>query len=119
MCTCADSHLLSFADTANNIITWLRSKTQLLGIMREIQTSSTLRRSDKVLTVIRPVATRWTAYFLAYQRLINLLWVLRTMAQHPVYRDRMLAGKTASVRAKNAEMVAAIESSEFGVNLTK
>lgn len=114
---CASTHLLSYADTANSIITWLRSKSQLLGIMRDIQTS--MRGADKVLTVIRPVATRWTAYFLAYQRLIQLLWVLRIMAQQPEYRDRMIAAKTASARAKNAEMVQAIESIEFGVNLTK
>ncbi|KAF9524441.1 hypothetical protein CPB83DRAFT_869389 [Crepidotus variabilis] len=106
--------LLVYADSANKLITWLRSKTQILGIMRDVQEAS----GRIPLSVIRPVATRWTAYFLSYQRLLELSWVLRVMIQTPNHHDRMLMGKPAS-RAVAQKMIETINDGAFWLGLTK
>ena len=95
---------------ANLLITWLRSKTQVLALMRDIQERMPRDGITQVLSVIRPVATRWTAFFLAYMRLLQLLWVLQLLVQ--LYRNRLLSGKAAS-RRKAQEMIVIIERLEF------
>lgn len=109
--------LLKYAEMANQVITWLRSKTQLLAIMRDIQTAMrSTNPAARILTVIRPVVTRWTAYFLAYQRLLELYWVLQILLQNN--RDRLTAGNAAT-RRKAEEMIKIIETAAFWQGLTR
>ncbi|KZV72990.1 hypothetical protein PENSPDRAFT_627883 [Peniophora sp. CONT] len=64
---------------AEELITWLRSKTYVLGLIREIQNGG-------VSAVIRACITRWLAHFCAYRRLLALQPALQAM----VTRDRAL-----------------------------
>jgi hypothetical protein len=63
-----NTDFLKDAGRANEVISWLRSKTALLGLIREEMES----RKLQPLSVIRPVLTRWTAFYLAYTRLLKL-----------------------------------------------
>ncbi|KAF9026386.1 hypothetical protein BDZ89DRAFT_1040034 [Hymenopellis radicata] len=53
-----------YTQWATALITWLRSKTQVLGLIRRLQQENNL----PVLAVIRAVLTRWTAHYLAFTR---------------------------------------------------
>ncbi|KAF9037773.1 ribonuclease H-like domain-containing protein [Panaeolus papilionaceus] len=59
---------LRYATKANELITWIRSKTALIGLIKKYRES----RNKQPLSVIWPVPTRWTAFFLAYRRLLEL-----------------------------------------------
>ena len=59
---------ITISRDASELITWLRSKTFVLALIRETQTS--LRKT--AFAVLRIVITRWTAHFLAYRRLLEL-----------------------------------------------
>jgi len=50
----------------------LRKKNQILGLIKEVAA----RNRRQAVSVIRPVPTRWTAYFLAYRRLLELRVIL-------------------------------------------
>lgn len=64
----ANTEFLVHSTRANELITWLRKKSAILGLIREA-----LQRAGKIpLSVIRPVPTRWTAFYLAYRRLLDL-----------------------------------------------
>ena len=72
---CGDPLILIFSAKATGLITWLRSKTQVLGLIRDIQVAlnnANPGSSRQVLSVIRAVLTRWTAHYLSYQHLLNL-----------------------------------------------
>ncbi|SJK98740.1 uncharacterized protein ARMOST_02009 [Armillaria ostoyae] len=58
----ADQDFLLYSPLATELITWLRSKTFLLALIREAQ----LRKGASMVTVIRAVITRWTAHYLAF-----------------------------------------------------
>ncbi|KIJ08508.1 hypothetical protein PAXINDRAFT_88772 [Paxillus involutus ATCC 200175] len=60
--------LLTHTDNATELITWLRSKTLVLTLIRETQ----LLAGEKICAVIRAVLTCWTAHYLAYRRLLQL-----------------------------------------------
>jgi hypothetical protein len=53
---------------AAELISWLRSKTFVLALIRETQASL----NKTTVSVLRIVLTRWTAHFLAYRRLLEL-----------------------------------------------
>ena len=76
----SDNWLLQYANLATELITWFRSKTQLLGLLEKVQLNNQEMTNNtnngNPLTIIRPVATRWTAYFMAFRRLSELSWAL-------------------------------------------
>jgi hypothetical protein len=76
---CTISIHSQYTNQATELITWLRSKTQVLGMMRDIQIAMSESNQQPALAVIRPVITRWTAHYLAYKRLLNIKWVLENM----------------------------------------
>jgi hypothetical protein len=57
-----------YGDMAQELITWLHSKTQVLAILREIQMATI----GKNLAVLRAVLTHWLSHYLAYRRLLEL-----------------------------------------------
>lgn len=59
---------LEYTDLANNLITWLRSKTLVLALLRTAQEDAT----GTSKSVIRAVLTRWTAHYQAYKRMLEL-----------------------------------------------
>ncbi|KAF8164061.1 ribonuclease H-like domain-containing protein [Pholiota molesta] len=111
------TQLLPCAEQANTVITWLRSKTQILALMRGIQEGiRATNPAARVLTVIRPVVTRWTAFYLAYTRLLELYWVLDILVR--TNRERLLTGNAAS-RRKGLETIAIIQNGSFWTGLTR
>ncbi|EIW73832.1 hypothetical protein CONPUDRAFT_21809, partial [Coniophora puteana RWD-64-598 SS2] len=67
---------------ADDLISWLRSKTLVLALIREQQLSS----GNIACAVIRAVITRWTAHFVAYRRLIKLRRTLMAVASTEILR---------------------------------
>jgi hypothetical protein len=67
--------VLEYTDIANELITWLRSKTLVLALLRKAQLDTT----GTALAVIRAVLTRWTAHYQAYKRLLELQGVLQML----------------------------------------
>jgi hypothetical protein len=65
--------VLQYTDIANELITWLRSKTLVLALLRKAQ----LDTRGTALTVIRAVLTRWTAHYQAYKCLLKLQGALQ------------------------------------------
>ena len=51
-----------YGNMAQELITWLRSKTQVLALLCDIQMAT----MGKTLTIIRAVLTRWISHYLAY-----------------------------------------------------
>jgi hypothetical protein len=65
----AEQEFLVCADKATELISWLRSKTLVLALLRQAQIDAT---GGHAKAVIRAVITRWTAHYLAYRRLLEL-----------------------------------------------
>jgi hypothetical protein len=60
--------VLDFTDCTNALITWLRSKTLVLALLRNAQ----LQTTGTALAVIQAVLTWWTAHYQAYKYLLEL-----------------------------------------------
>lgn len=71
----ADSPELDFTDDATELITWLRSKTFLLALIREAQTAA----GGPTKAVIRAVLTWWTTHLRAFERLLELRPILMSI----------------------------------------
>ena len=70
---------------ATELITWLQSKTQVLAMLRDIQKGINLANpsaSHRILSVIQAILTRWTAHYLAYHRLLDLINPLKILVAH-------------------------------------
>lgn len=110
-------HLSDTSALADKLITWLRSKTFVLGKLRELQEEL----NHLPLSIIRAAITRWIAHYLAYRRLLDLRDVLQMM----VLRDKgketsdLCTGK-ADAKAKATEMMKLIsENSTFWHDLAR
>lgn len=57
-----------YGDLAQDLITWLHSKTHVLALLRELQMSTL----GKTLAIICAVLTQWLSHYLAYQRLLDV-----------------------------------------------
>ncbi|THU78266.1 hypothetical protein K435DRAFT_824147 [Dendrothele bispora CBS 962.96] len=102
---------LLYSKAATELITWLRSKTFLLAMLRETQQQHHL----PVLTIIRAVLTRWTAHYLAYRRLLDVWLALK----YVVAEDQLLEGNSqiitrdAAAKEKAREMIKVIGDEQF------
>lgn len=116
--------LLYYYDQASTLITWLRSKSQILGLMRDIQERLIDPPGSKpILSVIRPVITRWTAHYLAYDRLLKLRWVLEALVrqdegQSDPAKRRLTAGER-STAEKGELMINIIKNPIFWESLAR
>ena len=77
------STLLSTSTHADELITWLRSKSQVLALLRG--KCHELRLN--VASVLRAVITRWTAHYLAYHRLLELHRALQLLVIEDLCRS--------------------------------
>ncbi|KAI0654020.1 hypothetical protein C8Q70DRAFT_926500, partial [Cubamyces menziesii] len=98
---------------ADEVIRWLRSRTYLLALLRDIQTSSPGFQGQPK-TVIRGVATRWTSHYLAYRRLLELQPALQLLARD----SRLYLSGNAESHAKTRQMLPIIENGLFWHSLT-
>jgi hypothetical protein len=87
---------------AAELITWLRSKTLILGHLP--------------LAVIRAIPTRWTAHYTAYRRLFLLS--LKSLAFGDDDKEKVMVTGDAKAKAKARSMLTIIHNALFWHNLT-
>ena len=76
--------VLKYTDKATKLITWLRSKTLILAMLRKVRAAANL----SPLAVIRAVLTRWTAHYMAYRRLLKLHPALESVIANDAMQSR-------------------------------
>ncbi|KAI0349577.1 hypothetical protein OH77DRAFT_1414734 [Trametes cingulata] len=106
--------LFSWTKEADEVIKWLRSRTYLLALLRDIQ-ESLPGFQGPAKTVIRGVATRWTSHYLAYRRLLELHKVLLLLADDP----RLFLSGNEESHEKTRSMLAIIRNPLFWHALTR
>jgi hypothetical protein len=91
------------------VIKWINNHSCALGIFRREQ----LQTYNKVLALILPVITRWTAHYLSLRRLLEVEAPMK--ASWMKYGQQMIdcAGPKADVQQKAHEIQAIIEDSQF------
>ncbi|GJF00972.1 hypothetical protein PsYK624_172760 [Phanerochaete sordida] len=104
------------AKKADEIITWLRSKTFVLALLRDIQ----VRARGKSLAIIRAVITRWIAHYLAYRRLLEVRTDLQALVAEDQARitSQLVTGNRAA-KTKAEEVIGIIRSDEFWHSLAR
>lgn len=94
------------------LITWLRSKTYILALIREVQ----LANGQRTVAILRAVLTRWTAHYIAYCRLLDVSHTLKLLVQQdemcPTLEQRLVTGDKKS-RDKAQLMVRLIKDEHF------
>ncbi|XP_006460996.1 hypothetical protein AGABI2DRAFT_70302, partial [Agaricus bisporus var. bisporus H97] len=78
----SNNGLLNCIDQAHDLISWLRSKTLILALIRDAQSAS----HQPTTSVIRPVLTRWTSHLRAFERLESLENVLRSIISNDLVK---------------------------------
>ena len=109
----SEASVLEFTDNAAELITWLRSKTQILALLREIQVKL---GENAVKAVIRAVLTRWMAHYQSYARLLDLrsvLFAVVDMDARQPEKDRCVIAGDAKAKKKAKEMVTLIQNDAF------
>src|SRR5882757_1282542 len=110
---------LGFADQASDLIAWLRSKTLVLALLREVQ--AVIPRSVGVKAVIRAVLTRWTMHYQAYRRLRELHTIIIMVVEFDeakLPKERCIVAGDTKAKAKATEMVKLIKNLSFWDALT-
>lgn len=108
--------LLEYTDMAEDLITWIRSKTMLLDLIQEEQ----LKQNRALTTIIWPVLTRWTAHLRAYQRILqteNVLVAVVATEMGKAEGDQLFITGDWRAKKKAHRMVDTIWSSSFWSNL--
>ena len=109
----SDTSVLEFTDQATDLITWLRSKTQVLALLREVQARL---GENAVKAVIRAVLTRWTAHYQSYSRLLDLRSVLVMVVEldsRRLEKDRCVVAGDTKGKKKASDMVTLIRNDTF------
>ncbi|KAG1865766.1 hypothetical protein DFJ58DRAFT_150772 [Suillus subalutaceus] len=96
-----------YGDMAQELITWLRSKTRVLAILREIQ----MVTIGKTLAVLRAVLTRWMSHYLAYRRLLELRPALELLVT--MHEAHLISGGDVRSRRKTQIAIATIKNVTF------
>ncbi|KAH9004423.1 ribonuclease H-like domain-containing protein, partial [Lactarius hengduanensis] len=108
----SNAEFLQHTDKATELIGWLRGKTYILALLREVQQTNSLC----VLAVIRAVLTRWTAHYLAYHRLLEIRLSLQLLVENDEKLERksqqLLLGD-ASTQERSRKNISVIKNSAF------
>ncbi|KAI0363606.1 hypothetical protein BV20DRAFT_1007124, partial [Pilatotrama ljubarskyi] len=108
------ARLFTCTKQADELIKWLRSRTYLLALLRDIQ-DGLPGFSGPAKTVIRGVLTRWTSHYLAYHRLLELFSALQVLCHHPGLYE---SGDEDS-HAKTRSMIPIIQDPLFWHSITR
>ncbi|KAF8967652.1 ribonuclease H-like domain-containing protein, partial [Flammula alnicola] len=111
-----DCYAHQYTDSATDLIAWLRGKTLLLALIREEQ----LKTSGITSAIIRAVLTRWTTHLRAYERLLSLRNVLRSVALTDSNRPEsqiIIGDRAAKTKAK--KMLELIDNGVFWQSLAR
>ncbi|KZP34710.1 hypothetical protein FIBSPDRAFT_971865, partial [Athelia psychrophila] len=114
----SDTDVLDYTDMANELITWLRSKTIVLALIRDIQVNT----GSALVAVIRAVLTRWTAHYQSYKRLLELHTALVVLVSSEAARPldkKMIVTGDAKARARAASMLEIIGNNSFWHAITR
>ena len=110
----SNANIFTYSTQADQVITWLHSKTFVLSILRELQ-----QRMNPIatpLTIIRAVLTRWMSHFLAYRHLLQLHYTIMSMIQQdealPRDQSKLITGNSAA-KAKAAEIISYLKDDMF------
>jgi hypothetical protein len=97
------------------LIKWMNNHSRALGIFRREQ----LQTFNKILALILPVITRWTAHYLSLRRLLDVETSIRACWMK--YSREMIecAGPKADVQQKAREIEAIVDDSQFWVQVKK
>lgn len=110
---------LEFTDEVTELIGWLRSKTLILGLLREVQAALSGRGGIKA--IIRAVLTRWTMHYQAYRRLRELRNMIITVVEEdeklPIKESKVITGDTRG-KEKAKKMVQLIKNARFWDSLS-
>jgi len=113
-----DSDILKYTDQATELITWLRSKTIVLGLLNQNQRET----QGRVLTILRAMLTRWTSHLRAYERLnivrpnlVSIAWA--DEGRSPA--DKLIVTGDAKAKAKSQSMIDLIKDNLFWFSLTR
>ncbi|KAF5353370.1 hypothetical protein D9756_007868 [Leucocoprinus leucothites] len=107
---------LEYTDMAKSLITWIQSRTMLLGLIQEEQ----IRQNKRPTTIIRPVLTRWTAHLHAYERLLDTEGVLTAVVATEMGKadaDRLFVTGSGKSKEKAISMINIIQNPIFWLNL--
>jgi hypothetical protein len=102
---------------ANELISWLRGRTVILALLRESFDGT----SKGALTIIRPSPTRWTAYYLSYDRLLSIRKNLTAIVANDETnddKDKKIVQGDAKTKNKAISMIKIIGDSTFWYNLS-
>jgi len=114
----ADSPLLRYTDKASELITWLRSKTLVLGLLAKNQKET----GSSTLAILRAILTRWTAHLRAYERLLtvrpNLVSIVYQDEARPE-KDKLIITGERKAKEKAKEMCDLIKNSIFWNSLAR
>ncbi|KAJ7111680.1 hypothetical protein C8R44DRAFT_882747 [Mycena epipterygia] len=107
-----DKGFLKFSKQATELITWLRSKTYVLALIRKMQ----VENGRSAVSIIRAVLTSWTAHYLAYCRLLEVKLTLQALALQDSMRptnNKLLTTGDKKAKAKAVTMVKIINNHNF------
>ncbi|KAI0082950.1 ribonuclease H-like domain-containing protein [Irpex rosettiformis] len=107
-----NADILAYASRAEQVISWLRSKTYVLAQLQIFQEHSNPGVLPK--SVVRAVLTRWTSHFLAYRRLLFLRPYIMTMVQQDsnASESQIITGSS-SAKAKAVEIISYLNDDKF------
>jgi hypothetical protein len=115
----SNANVLKYTDQATQLITWLRSKTLVLAMLRKVRIDANLTP----LSVIRAVLTRWTAHYMAYQCLLELRPALESVVANDAMQardeDRTVITGDAKAKRTSRQMVKIIKDPLFWHTLTR
>ena len=113
-----DSLILEYTEKASDLITWLRSKTIVLGLLNQNQRET----NSRILTILRAMLTRWTSHLRAYERLNLVRCNLVSIAYQDEARlpaDKLIVTGDVKAKAKSQEMLDLIKNDLFWHSLTR
>ncbi|KAF8549193.1 hypothetical protein OG21DRAFT_1488736 [Imleria badia] len=96
-----------YGNMAQELITWLRSKTQVLTLLRNIQMAT----MGKTLAIIRAVLTRWISHYLAYRQLLEVRPTLELLISK--HETTLLASKKRATHEKAQTAITTIHDATF------
>ncbi|TFK17853.1 hypothetical protein FA15DRAFT_553889, partial [Coprinopsis marcescibilis] len=109
--------LISTTTRACEVITWARSKTLLLGLIRDAYAR---HNHGKTKTVLRAVITRWTSHYSSFNRLLELQKALHLVILEDELKpaqDKLIVIGDAAAKVRANAMISILRAPDFWLNL--
>jgi hypothetical protein len=106
---------LQCVNQAVEVVKWFNNHSRALGLLR-VEQEITYR---KVLALILPVITRWTAHYLSCRRLLEVSTAIRACGLRHKETLVLCAGNKADAKAKARSIIATTQDDMFWTRLAK